>query len=482
MQPRIEGDEYFTGASAEDVKSILSANGYEFGGANIKIELLASTEADLFRRSPETTLAPSELSAKFKEVITRRYREAEQLLDLSAICEDPELKAIGLTSLTSRSKFFPALMKICDDVFPSKETSVISVLLDNNSLQDVAPVTTLAFTFPAIKNLSLANNKLSSMKSIVRWQHKFKQLEHIVLTNNPLEQEVPDFKAQLLRWYPKLHSVDGASLPAAELEAARAKKTPPKARPGRFHDPDGVAGQFLTNFFNGYDSDRKGLASYYYDDKSRFSMNVNTKAMSAPSQKMQQGEWDSYIRLSRNLVKITHPGPRMKRSHEGTQAITEIFTQLPATRHPGPDEQQKWCIECELLPGLPDPTGQTPGGVNGLLVTVHGEFEEVQTKKLRSFDRTFTLGPNGAGGVRVVNDMLTIRAYGGTKAYESTTIDPAAEETAQKEMMVLEIMKRTGMNAQYSAMCLAEAGFDFEKALVAFEQAKANIPPEAYIQ
>jgi nuclear RNA export factor len=422
------------------------------------------------------------LSAKFKEVITRRYREAEQLLDLSAICEDPELKAIGLTSLTSRSKFFPALMKICDDVFPAKETSVISVLLDNNSLQDVAPVTTLAFTFPAIKNLSLANNKLSSMKSIVRWQHKFKELEHIVLTNNTLEQEVPDFKAQLLRWYPKLHSVDGAALPAAELEAARAKKTPPKARPGRFNDPDGVAGQFLTNFFNGYDNDRKGLASYYYDDKSRFSMNINTKAMSAPSQKMQQGEWDSYIRLSRNLVKITHAGARMKRSHEGTQAITDIFTQLPATRHPGPDEQQKWCIECELLPGLPDPTGQTPGGVNGLLVTVHGEFEEVQTQKVRSFDRTFTLGPNGSGGVRVVNDMLTIRAYGGTKAYEAATVDPAAEETAQRQLMIIEIMKRTGMNAQYSAMCLEEAGFDFEKALVAFEQAKANIPAEAYAQ
>jgi nuclear RNA export factor len=403
-------------------------------------------------------------------------------LDLSAICEDPDLKAIGLTSLTSRSKFFPALMKICDDIFPSKESSVVSVLLNNNALEDVAPVTTLGFTFPDIKNLSLENNKLKSMRNISRWQHKFKQLEHIVLTNNPLEQEVPDFKAQLLRWYSMLHSIDGAPVPPAELQAARAKKTPPKPRAGLFQDQDGIAENFLGMFFNGYDGDRKGLASYFYDEKSRFSMNINTKAMSAPSQKMQQGEWQSYIRLSRNLCKITHLDARMKRSHEGTQAITDIFTQLPATRHPDFNEPEKWCLECRPLVGLPDPTGQSPAGVNGLLVTVHGEFEEVETKKIRSFDRVFTLGPGGPNGVRVINDMLTVRAYGGTKAYEVAPVDPVSNETAQKEMMVHELMTRTGMNAQYSAMCLEQVGFDFEKALAAYEQAQPNIPPEAYVQ
>jgi nuclear RNA export factor len=495
---RIEGDHIIINVATEDVKSVLSANGYEFAGANLKIELLAPTgprsqERFSFgsgRRSPEPSVSPSELSAKFKEIIGRRYDASQKLLDLSAICEDPDLKTMGLTSLTSRSKFFPALMKICEDVFPVKDNGVLSVLLSNNNLTDLAPVAVLAYTFPRIQNLSLDNNKLSSMKSIDRWSNRFRELEHIILTNNPIEQEVPDLKAQLLRWYPKLHSMDGAPLPAAELEAARAKKTPPKPQPGRFDDPDGVGQKFLTMFFQGYDSDRTGLANYYYDDTSRFSMTVNSRAMHNGSQKMEKGEWEKYLRFSRNLKKINHLGPRMKRSYPGPKDVAGVWSQLPNSRHPDFSEVQKWNLECKPEANLPDPTGQIPGGVNGLLITVHGEFEEVESKKIRSFDRIFTLGPGGPNGVRVINDMLNVRAYGGTAAYEFGPTqsvaeplgEPVMDETAQKEMMVFEVMKRTGMNVQYSAMCLEEVGFDFEKALVAFEQHKANIPAEAFVQ
>ncbi|KAJ4173929.1 nuclear mRNA export, poly(A)+RNA binding protein [Fusarium falciforme] len=33
-------------------------------------------------------------------------------------------------------------------------------------------------------------------------------------------------------------------------------------------------------------------------------------------------------------------------------------------------------MDCHPLQGLADPSGQSPGGVDGLIITVHGEFEE----------------------------------------------------------------------------------------------------------
>jgi len=480
----------------EDVRSILSANGYEFAGTNIKIELLAPTGprsatfsfSDTKPRDESSASAKEELTATLKSFLARRYDANAKLLDLSSIVKDQGIQAIGLSDLNIKSKFFTALMLICDEVFPAKDV-VESITLKENELKDVGPVTALSQTFPDLKNLDLCHNQLATMRNISRWQHKFKNLEHIVLTGNPLEESVPDFKAQLVRWFPKLHLVDLNELPADMLEAARAKKTPPKVQAGAFQDQGGVAETFLKNFFAGYDNNRQGLVEYYYDDTSRFSLDVNTKALRDPSQKTQPHEWESYIRLSRNLLRINNLGARMKRSHQGTAAVREIFGQLPATLHPDfATESQKWLVECQIQYGLPDPTGQYPDGVNGLLVTVHGEFKEVDNNKLRSFDRTFILGPGGPNGVRVVNDMITIRAYGGIKAYQVSQeptppiTDATINAATEQDLMIVEMMKQTGMNAEYSRLCLEQSGYAFADALVAFANAKANIPAEAYVQ
>jgi len=69
------------------------------------------------------------------------------------------------------------------------------------------------------------------------------------------------------------------------------------------------------------------------------------------------------------------------------------------------------------LPGLADPAGQSIHGVDGLILSIHGEFEELPSpsleKALRSFSRTFVLGPGSPGGppIRVVSDLLVLRAW-----------------------------------------------------------------------
>lgn len=145
-------------------------------------------------------------------------------------------------------------------------------------------------------------------------------------------------------------------------------------------------------------------------------------------------------------------------------------------------------MECFPVPGLPDPTGAAPQGVNGLSVTVHGEFVEngeVQTKRrMRSFDRTFVLGPGGNNpeGVVVVSDMLVVRGYGGSKAFPSQEANGTLSPEQEKASLVDEVRRQTGMNHAFSTMCLAETGWKLEDALGSFHSNREQIPAHAFVE
>jgi len=101
------------------------------------------------------------------------------------------------------------------------------------------------------------------------------------------------------------------------------------------------------------------------------------------------------------------------------------------------------------------------------------EQNDSTEKALRSFSRTFVLGPGAPGGqpIRVVSDMLTLRAWG-PLALPKPTIAPrpnaANNEQQIQQAMTMQLVERTGMTPDYSAMCLTETGWDLEKAFVAF--------------
>ncbi len=136
------------------------------------------------------------------------------------------------------------------------------------------------------------------------------------------------------------------------------------------------------------------------------------------------------------------------------------------------------------------------------MVMVHGEFAEVdvstgQSTAIRSFDRTFVLGPGGGiGGIRVACDTLVLRQYGGHDAWrpevEGTasmpTVQPQhqinvpagfgfsgpgkTEEQVQKEVLAVELSKGTGMTLEFSGLCLEQCGWNLRGAAASFEQAK----------
>ncbi|KAL9119615.1 MAG: hypothetical protein Q9187_003832 [Circinaria calcarea] len=519
---RIEDEVLIVSVKPKDTPSVIRLNGYMFAGVKLSVEMSArETNARATSKNPEQKLSEEEqsegtgqLKDKMTAMLSHRYNTELKLLDLSNLGTDPEFANTGMFETKERqAKFFPALMKVCDLIFTTREQkreAVVSVTLANNNLPNISTVTTLSQTFPELKNLDLSSNQLKDLEAIDAWRWKFRNLDHLILSNNPLETAVPTYQNDVLRWYPTLRILNATQVRSDEEAREGSRDQLPLPILGAsFRDEGSVGEGFLKGFFFGYDTDRSTLARSYYDAQSSFSLSINTSAPRAPETVgVKNLTWESYIKHSRNLTRVTHLTTRMARVYKGTKNITDLWLTLPSTRHPDYSaEPQKWCIECHSLPGLPDPSGQSAGGVGGLLIVVHGEFGEMDvstgnTLCTRSFDRIFVLGPGGGfGGVRVISDVLVLRAYGSHEAWKpdpvsnSSTVLCQPSETLNsvvpvgwgvkgpgksddqvlKEMLALDLSKVTRMTLDYSGLCLEQSGWDMAKAAKTFEDAKSLI-------
>lgn len=473
-------------------------SGVQFAGVPLTIETYSKLDGMLDQPLANgNSQSTADTKAKMTAILTRRYYQDTKLLNLSVLRNDPDLMSMGIfDSMSTESKFFPALMKVWElnlDSPAARRQAVESVSLADNQITNISAVTVLAQTFPDLKNLDLSNNNLRDAQSLLAWRWKFRNLEFLDLNGNPFSTD-PAFKGTMLKWYPKLRFLNNMEVRTAE-EVAAQKRTPIPVQPPHFQDDSQIAENFVRAFFIGYDNDRNDLLNGVYDNSSTFSLSVNQTAPRA--QHTETAPWDPYIKKSRNLLKINHLAARMSRCCVGADRIREMWKSLPQTRHPDiATHPEEWLIECHPIPGLPDPSGQSNTGVGGLMIMAHGKFEELSSGKveLRSFDRTFIIGPDGgAQGIRVVSDVLCLRAYGGNEAWSlegppvpQPVAQPAAPEgygmpapgksdaQVQQEQLVVQVSERTKMTPQYSEMALSGNGWNVEAALKNFEELKVS--------
>ncbi|KAJ5924243.1 hypothetical protein N7466_008430 [Penicillium verhagenii] len=522
---RVEGDTLVVSVKPDLADLFSRIDGNTFAGVPISVAPYdpSSTEALDRELSASNGLSQNtvDIKTKMTQILGKRYYPETKLLDLSALGTDPDLQAMGIFgSTTTESKFFPALMKVWEMGFPDakqRREAVESVSLADNKLANITVVTALAATIHGLKNLDLSNNNFKDAQSLMGWRWKFRSLEFLDLTGNPF-CAVDGFKETMLKWYPTLRTLNNIQV-RTEEELADQKKTPIPVQPPHFQDDSQIAENFIRVFFIGYDTDRAQLLNNLYDGNSVFSINTNTSAPKAPQ--AETASWEPYIKKSRNLMKITHLPARMSRTYTGKDKIGEVWSSLPQTRHTDMNTHPEEClVECHPMPGLPDHTGQSPSGVGGLLVMVHGKFEESLGGKVetRSFDRSFVLGPgSGLGGIRVISDILTLRAYGGHEAWSPENqaipqaiappvsvipqVAPAAipaipgalatarpgfpqgygapapgktDAQVQQEQLVLQISAKSNMTLQYSEMALSSNGWSLEAAWTNFEQLKVG--------
>ncbi|TID17544.1 mrna export factor mex67 [Venturia nashicola] len=438
-----------------------------------------------------------EITANIEAALTRRYNQETKILDLSDLGQDADLKRAEFHGLTEShgTKFFKCIMKVCDSFFKTredKENLIAGIMLGNNGLKDLTPITgylSLDRTFPDLKAVDLSGNQISKVEDLSRWKYKFKRLEHIVLIGNPIESDLK-LARSLVQQFPALVTINNLPIPP-EIYM---KPTPPKVLPPIFGDVNGLVAKFVTTFFPGFDNERAAMVPYYYDATSKFSYSVNTKSLRASSEPkmLQKGEWSEYTRHSRNLHILNNPRTKIERLHRGVEDITKAFNDIPATRHATFDNLKKWLVECSIIPNVPDLAG-TKGGVNGFRIIVHGEYQEVETGKNRSFDRTFILAP-GPNEVRIINDMMTVRGYGGSDAFEPDAPEPVQPQVAQvapvlseeeqKQKWVFELSQLSGMNLEYSQMCMEQCDWIPDDALASFtaKHQQGQVPAEAFVK
>lgn len=182
--------------SKQDADALLKWNGVRFAGNSLKFEIIGDNNSGSGTSSTITLL---------KNVLYRRYNPQTKMLDLGNLHNDPDLVTNGLfSSMSTQSKMFPALMKLA-----SKEPQLIveSINLSNNSLKDINGISTLAQTYPNLKNLCLANNQISKFRSLEVWKNKFKELRELLMMNNPITADAL-YRAEMLRLFPKLVILD----------------------------------------------------------------------------------------------------------------------------------------------------------------------------------------------------------------------------------------------------------------------------------
>ena len=157
-----------------------------------------------------------ELKQQLSNMLARRYSPETKILDLTAMATDTEIANTGMfEGHSSQSKFFPALMKVCDGEFKTRQQKsemVLGVTLANNNLPNLATVTTLAQTFPDLRNLDLSNNNIQDLKDLEAWRRKFRSLDWLILTGNPIETHVPSYREEMVKWFPSLRNINDTEI------------------------------------------------------------------------------------------------------------------------------------------------------------------------------------------------------------------------------------------------------------------------------
>lgn len=483
---------------------ILKSHGQLFRNVVMSVQRADYQHRDS-RGNERFDLDPSN-SLVFQAVLTDRYDIENKLLRLDRLGDDLRLQQIGTwdpsAARPKRTDFFQGLMRFCEseNVFANravKAEQVQSISLTNNDLITVAPVLELAKAFPDVRNLDLSNNRIRDLRALEPFRYKFKNLEWLILSPNPIAPNPTDITTHagtILKWFPSLRTLNNeqVELTNAIVNSGSGMELPFATAKDNFQDEAGIAESAIRDLILGTDNDRAGLVRKLYDNDSTFSLSYNPSAPRLET--AQPVSWELHLKQSRNLKKATQLGPRIQRLAKGSEKIEEAFKLIPPTRHPDlVGEPSRYSFDCTPLPGVPDPHNSSASGVGGFKVDVHGSFDELDSvmglkSATRSFDRIFILGPGkGQQPLRIISDILILRADGGHQAFSPDDAKPPedairgadgvgfpAPTNVKQAALAGEVSKATGLTIEWASTLLGDSGWDFQTALKNFKAAKVG--------
>lgn len=468
----------------------------------------------------------------WKQFLANRYNAEAKFLNLERMAQDDYIiqnKIAPPGHPDSSSRVGAVIFKLASQLQPPVET----ISLGDNNISNGETFRDINRYLPNLKNLSLAGNKLKDMRDLDNLSSKrgkLVQLRELVLAGNPVREDrvkagsYERFKSDIARKFTSLELLDGEPLPKISFDVAPQPSTsasptnlpeatsfPCQMAPSFITGVDGgVVSSFLVRFFELFDKSRSTLVDIY-DPTATFSFSCNT---SIPQRGRIQGfnhtlpnqkhlTWRPWIENgSRNLNRISGEVQNIKYLNVGWTAIQEAISKLPATRHEIAGPPENFCLDA-----FPVALG---GESMGLMVNVHGQFAELPSEGLRSFDRTFILAmaPPGSRAqsngwnVIILSDQFIVRNYsspewwkpgpltlfnGAPMPSSSKIIIPPEQQQLldtvpePQRTQVNQVVERTRLTVQWAIDCLVQNGWDTERAVANFQEVKATLGKEAFL-
>ncbi|KAK6458979.1 nuclear mRNA export, poly(A)+RNA binding protein [Scheffersomyces xylosifermentans] len=524
----------------QQANDLLNWSGVKFAGQSLRITKANSPDSFTNKMGGGGSQIPPNSNNTIETItnfLKTRYQPEIKLLNLASVKSDHNLNSQGFFgSISTTSKFFMALMKIAKDL----KLDVLSVDLSGNELSDLATISPLAATFPLLQNLSLQNNNFNRLKAFETWRHKLNFLRELLLGGNPLVAnqtnpiEINNIKVELMKSFPRLIVLDGEVIRNEELLNNTLSFPFPASVSMFFQDEEirNMSTNFISNYLKLWDANRADLM-ILYQNESQFSMQVDSSHPylidSNPSHYSSGTDFGNYLSNSRNLTRVSSVKARLGRVAIGQEQIFKSFSQLPKTRHDLMTHPELFSVESYRFPQL-----------NGIMIVIHGSFEETaqpeaeapqsvpngprgrfnnsKNKKAalskKSFDRTFVVIPGPNGSMIVASDLLSVRPFAVTDAWNVAHKDasPAPANAAipgpvppavggvpqrvptpadlpaevkvnlsplQQEILV-KILLETKLNMQYSIMLCEQSNWDYQQCTINFKNSAATLPREAF--
>ncbi|KAF9448656.1 NTF2-like protein [Macrolepiota fuliginosa MF-IS2] len=488
----------------------------------------------LRRKDGEPNMLPKQSTVDaWRKLVNKRYDPNTRFLNLESVIDDEIVKKHSLTppGYGGDSRTAAVIFKLAGQLKPEVQT----LSLANNNLSGMHLIY-LDRYLPKLRNLSLQGNALKTWRDldpVGARRDKMKHLRELVLVGTPLrDMEYKNgrgdrYRGEIARRFLALEVLDSEAItqigftndsgpgPTPVVPKPSATTFPFEMGPSFITGVDGVlVSSFLFRFFQLFDTQRGGLLDVY-DPQANFSYCCNTNIPARarienlhntlPNQRKLL--WDLWLNNSgggsRNLNRPQVSVDKMVEVlHTGPAKIVTAQTALPETKHDVQGAMHKFVVDA-----FPVPHGQG----NALLLTLHGEFMEVRSQGLRSFDRSFILLPAAEGSraklagwdVVILSDQLTIRGYSNSNAWKAGPLLVQAEDkskSAQKSVefsvsslpliqqqalntlpeaqknLALQICAQTRLNVNYAVECLNGNAWDLERATANFEQSLSPHP------
>lgn len=420
------------------------------------------------RSTPPNMPLTDELVEKVKQVMSSRYTVETKALNLKSFHTDESFAGESFYAPLWRSNVMNKVLTVITDHIPEiRAMDMSSNKLTQGSLEFFSSFKT---KLCSLNLLYLADNRITDTKPLQRL--KGLPLEELKLTGNPIIQTLgSSYTESIRKIFPKLKILDGKELPPVinwddEEEKIQTDLPASVSKYVKNKDAEGTVLTFVQEYFKAYDSDKRQSLLDAYHDQAMFSMAAFGK----------HELLSAYIPESRNLLRVDYEKKRHDLLRQGKLSVVAFLDKLPKTEH-----------------DLNTFTLDVPYNSEAMMIfTVTGCFKERGTNQnnIRHFNRCFIVVPQNAGFC-IINEQLFVSVatdLSKRKPFMNPEPAPAAAsastslDEASKRSLATSFSQKSGMTLEYSAQCLEQCNWDFDKAAVMFSEFKAagKIPPEAF--